>query len=35
MTDPHIKMRDMLEEVNYAVKEQSIHNLLNEMGRCK
>lgn len=35
MTDPHIKTRDMLEEVDYAVKERSIRNLLNEMGRRK
>ena len=35
MTDPHIKTRDMLEEVDHAVKERSIRNLLNEMGRRK
>lgn len=34
-TNPHIKMRDMLEEVNHAVKERSIRNLLHEMGRRK
>lgn len=34
MTELHIKTHNMLEEVNHAVKEQSIQNLLNEMGRC-
>lgn len=32
---PHIRIRDMLSEVDHAVKERSIHGLLNEMGRRK
>lgn len=34
-TNPHIKMHDLLEEVDHAVKERSIRNLLHEMGRRK
>ena len=34
-TNAHIKTRDLLDEVDYAVKERSIQNLLNEMGRQK
>lgn len=34
-TNPHIKTSDMLEEVDHAVKERSIRNLLHEMGRRK
>ena len=34
-TNPHIKMRDLLESVDEAVKERSIRRLLNEMGRRK
>ena len=32
---PHIKIHDMLEEVDHVIKERSIRGLLNEMGRRK
>lgn len=34
-TNLHIKMRDLLESVDEAVKERSIRRLENEMGRRK
>ena len=33
--DPHMKMRDLLSEVDNVVKERSIQGLLREMGRRK
>lgn len=34
-SDPHIKLDDMLSEVDHVVKKRSIQRLLKEMGRRK